>query len=303
VIHRASGRANRRAQLATTDESVHPMSSGLSAPSIQQTGDLVLLAALAQAALKAGAVILRIRAEGAATQYKADYSPVTAADLASEELLRAELAAILPGVPVIAEEAVAEGRGESPADAFLLVDPLDGTREFVSASGEFTVNIGLVVDGVPAFGIVYGPAVERLYAGATFASGAARAFRAHREAGALADAPGWEPIACRPIPAHGLVAVASRSHLDADTRALLDGLDVAERISIGSALKFGLVAEGRADLYPRLGTVCEWDVAAGHAVVRAAGGSVRRPDGSPLPYGRTAENYRVPAFIAYGAEA
>lgn len=275
------------------------MSPGFPAPS----GDLALLAAFAQAALKAGSVILRIREEGMGARFKSDESPVTAADLASEELLRAELEAILPGVPVIAEEAVAEGRGERPANTFLLVDPLDGTREFIGASGEFTVNIGLVVDGLPTFGIVYAPAVERLYAGATFASGAAQAFRAQRSAGSAVDAAGWEPIACRPIPAHGIVAVASRSHLDADTAALLDGLDVAERLSVGSALKFGLVAEGRADIYPRLGTVCEWDVAAGHALVRAAGGSVRRPDGTALPYGRTAENYRVPAFIAYGAEA
>ena len=260
------------------------MSPGFPAPS----GDLALLAAFAQAALKAGSVILRIREEGMGARFKSDESPVTAADLASEELLRAELEAILPGVPVIAEEAVAEGRGERPANTFLLVDPLDGTREFIGASGEFTVNIGLVVDGLPTFGIVYAPAVERLYAGATFASGAAQAFRAQRSAGSAVDAAGWEPIACRPIPPRGIVAVASRSHLDADTAALLDGLDVAERLSVGSALKFGLVAEGRADIYPRLGPVCEWDVAAG---------------GTALPYGRTAENYRVPAFIAYGAEA
>ncbi|WP_306890918.1 3'(2'),5'-bisphosphate nucleotidase CysQ [Ancylobacter amanitiformis] len=261
-----------------------------------------MLAALAQAALKAGAVILRIRAEGMQARLKTDESPVTAADLAAEELLRDELARLLPGVPVIAEEAVAEGRGETPADLFLLVDPLDGTREFVNARGEFTVNIGLVVDGVPAYGVVYGPAVEKLYAGAALVERRGHAFRARRAAGAPVEATGWEQIRCRPMPEQGLVAVASRSHLDADTAALLDTLDVAERITIGSALKFGLVAEGSADLYPRLGTVCEWDVAAGHALLLAAGGSVRRPDGSPLPYGRTASQYRVPAFIAFGAK-
>lgn len=256
------------------------------------------LAALAGAALKAGEVIMRIRAEGITVNAKSDHSPVTAADLAAEELLHAELARILPGVPVIAEEAVAQGKGEEPADAFLLVDPLDGTKEFIGASGEFTVNIGLVVEGVPAFGIVLAPAVARLYAGMTTAAGGA-AFAAGLEP----NPDFWAPIFCRPIPEHGLVAVASRSHPDAGTEAILADLNVAERISCGSALKFGLVAEGRADIYPRLGTVCEWDVAAGHALVRAAGGSVCRPDGSPLPYGRTEAAYRVHGFIARGAAA
>lgn len=261
---------------------------------------LQLLAALAGAALKAGDVILRIRAEGMDVARKSDESPVTAADLASEELLRGELARILPGVPVIAEEAVAQGKGEAPGTggSFLLVDPLDGTREFIGASGEFTVNIGLIEQGVPVCGIVLAPAVGRLYAGITTPAGGT-AFAA----GLVADPDLWTPIRCRPVPARGLVAVASRSHPDAGTDALLADLDVAERISCGSALKFGLVAEGRADIYPRLGTVCEWDVAAGHALVRAAGGSVRRPDGSPLPYGRTDADYRVHGFVARGADA
>lgn len=269
----------------------------MSLPS-SSAADLSLLAALAQASLKAGEVIMRIRAEGITVNAKSDHSPVTAADLAAEELLHAELARILPGVPVVAEEAVAQGKAEEPADAFLLVDPLDGTREFIGASGEFTVNIGLVVEGVPAFGIVLAPAVARLYAGMTTAAGGA-AFAAGLEP----DAGLWTPIRCRSAPERGLVAVASRSHPDAGTEAILAELDVAERISCGSALKFGLVAEGRADIYPRLGTVCEWDVAAGHALVRAAGGSVCRPDGSPLPYGRTEAAYRVHGFIARGAAA
>lgn len=262
---------------------------------------LSLLSALADAALKAGEVILRIRAKGMAgggmaSASKSDASPVTAADLAAEELLRAELARLLPGVPVIAEEAVAQGAGEAPADTFLLVDPLDGTREFIGASGEFTVNIGLVEAGVPSVGIVLAPAVNKLYAGATTAQGGF-AFLGGRDAAPAS----WAPIRCRPVPEKGLVAVASRSHLDPDTSAFLADLDVAESISCGSALKFGLVAEGRADLYPRFGTVCEWDVAAGHAVVRAAGGSVRRPDGGALPYARTQADYRVHGFIARGA--
>lgn len=267
------------------------------AATLPSATDAGLLAALADAALAAGTVIMRIRAEGCAAQAKADLSPVTAADLAAEELLRDWLHRLLPGVPVIAEEAVAQGRGEAPADSFVLVDPLDGTREFLSDNGEFTVNIGLIEQGRPVLGIVYAPAVGRLYAGRP-GSGA---FRAERAPGAPADAANWTPIHCRQMPARGLVAAVSRSHLDTATQAFLADFDIAERISRGSALKFGLVAEGRADLYPRLGTVCEWDVAAGHALIAAAGGSVTRPDGSPLPYGRSDAGYRVPAFIARGA--
>lgn len=270
-------------------------------PSTAYRDDTSLIEALAGAALRAGVVIMQIREAGFEASLKADHSPVTAADLASEALLRAELAAILPGVPVIAEEAVSQGAGETPASTFLLVDPLDGTREFLGASGEFTINIGLIVDGVPALGIIYAPAIGKLYAGAT-ASSEGSAFRATRAPGSLPDRTGWEPIRCRPMPARGLIAVASRSHLDPATEALLAGLDIAERMSCGSALKFGVVAEGRADIYPRLGTVCEWDVAAGHAIILAAGGSVLRPDGTALPYGRTSESYLVPAFIVRGAQ-
>ena len=268
-------------------------------PSTDYRNDDALLEALAGAALKAGAVIMQIREAGFEASFKADHSPVTAADLASEALLRTELAAILPGIPVIAEEAVSQGLGETPASTFLLVDPLDGTREFVGASGEFTVNIGLIVEGVPTLGIIYAPAVGKLYAGDASASAA---FLAHRAPGSEPDRATWRPIKCRPMPATGLIAVASRSHLDPATEALLAGLDVATRMSCGSALKFGVVAEGRADIYPRLGTVCEWDVAAGHAIILAAGGTVLRPDGTALPYGRTAESYLVPAFIVRGAE-
>ncbi|MCK0196549.1 3'(2'),5'-bisphosphate nucleotidase CysQ [Ancylobacter sp. 6x-1] len=257
--------------------------------------------ALAEAVLAAGAEIMRIRAEGIRAEAKADQSPVTAADLAAEALLRARLHDILPGVPVIAEEAVSQGRGESPAATFLLVDPLDGTREFVAERGEFTVNVGLVEDGVPTLGLIYAPAIGRLFVGSAGGRfGALGAFTAERTPGAAADAAGWTRIGCRPRPAEGLVAVASRSHLDPHTTALLGTLPVAERVSCGSALKFGLVAEGRADVYPRLSPVMEWDVAAGHALLRAAGGTVTRPDGSPLPYGRSQEGYRVPGFLATG---
>ncbi|HSI39723.1 MAG TPA: 3'(2'),5'-bisphosphate nucleotidase CysQ [Xanthobacteraceae bacterium] len=266
--------------------------------SIAHGADAALLAGLADAALAAGAVVMRIRAEGVSVRTKADSSPVTAADLASEDLLRAHLERLLPGVPVVAEEAVAQGRGETPGERFLLVDPLDGTREFLAENGEFTINVALVEHGVPRLGILYAPAVGRLYAG-----GAGGAFRALRVPGAAADPESWQPISCRPVPERGLIAVASRSHLDAATAALLAKLDIAERQSCGSALKFALVAEGHADFYPRLGPVSEWDVAAGHAIVVAAGGAVTRPDGTALPYGRTEARYGVPAFVAWGRGA
>lgn len=254
-----------------------------------------LLSALAEAALAAGSVVMRIRAEGFEARVKADQSPVTAADLASEELLRARLEALAPGVPVIAEESEAAGRHAVPGASFFLVDPLDGTREFVAENGEFTINVALVEDGVPTFGVIYAPAVQRLYAG-----GPEGAFRADLHPGAAAERHLWRPLACRTAPDDGLVAVASRSHLDPETARLLAALPVLQTVSCGSALKFGLVAEGAADIYPRLSPVCEWDVAAGHALLRAAGGSVTRPDGTPLPYGRAAERYLVPAFLARG---
>ncbi len=271
-----------------------PPASGASLPP--------LLAALAGAVLDAGAEIMRIRAAGFTAGAKADHSPVTAADLAAEALLRARLATLMPDVPVVAEEAVSQGRGERPGACFLLVDPLDGTREFVAERGEFTVNVGLIEHGMPTLGLIYAPAVGVLYVGAAGGRfGDPGAFRAERAPGAAAAPEGWQPIRCRPVPAEGPVAVASRSHLDADTAALLGRLGAAERVSCGSALKFGLVAEGRADLYPRLSPVMEWDVAAGHALLRAAGGSVTRPDGTPLPYGREEAGYLVPAFLAKGA--
>ena len=150
-------------------------------PLTDYRNDSALLEALAGAALKAGEVVMQIREAGFEATLKADESPVTAADIASEALLRDELAMILPGIPVIAEEAVSRGAGEAPASTFLLVDPLDGTREFVGASGEFTINIGLIVDGIPVLGIIYAPAVGKLYVGG------AGAFLAHRAPGSAPD--------------------------------------------------------------------------------------------------------------------
>ncbi|GGF52769.1 3'(2'),5'-bisphosphate nucleotidase CysQ [Azorhizobium oxalatiphilum] len=259
---------------------------------------MILLTALARIALDAGAAIRRIEAAGIAARVKADRSLVTDADQAAEDLICPALAALLPGTPIVAEEAASCGNIPEPGRRFLLVDPLDGTREFISGNGEYTVNIALVEDGTPTFGIVYAPAKGLLYAAAPGA-----AFRAIRAPEDAVSPDSFAPIRCRPRPSSGLKVAASRSHCDADTQALIDGLGETDCISAGSALKFGLLAEGEVDIYPRLSPVMEWDSAAGHALVVAAGGSIRRPDGTPLTYGHPENGFKVLGFIAEGAPA
>jgi len=255
-----------------------------------------LLEALIEAALAAGRSVHEIYRRGFAVHRKEDATPVTDADHASEAIIVAHLARAAPGTPVVAEEAVAAGRTPVIGPEFFLVDPLDGTREFVARRGEFTVNIALVQAGAPVLGIVYAPecgANGLLYAGDVIAGSA---FRAEAQAdGRLGRR---EPIRVRPVPRSGLTAVASRSHRSPETDTYLDRYVVSERVSIGSSLKFCLVAEGKADLYPRLGTTMEWDTAAGHAVLVAAGGAVIAPDGKPLAYGKAA--FRNTWFIATG---
>lgn len=264
-------------------------------PRAPAPSDSALLTGFAEAALDAGVAIRRIEADGVNLREKSDRSPVTDADEAAERIICAALARLLPGVPVVAEEAMSAGAEVECGARFVLVDPLDGTREFVSGNGEYTVNIALVEDGQPVLGVVYAPARALLYAGRPGA-----AFRAIRAPGAPVLAQDWTPIACRPWPDGPIVVAASRSHGDPVTDAYIERYAVAERIPAGSALKFGLLAEGRVDLYPRFGTVMEWDCAAGHAVVAAAGGTVTRPDGSPLTYGHADAGFKVPGFIARG---
>lgn len=260
--------------------------------------DMKLLAALARIALDAGGAIRRIEAAGITARTKADASLVTDADQAAEDLICPALAALLPDVPIIAEEAMSAGCDVAIGPRFLLVDPLDGTREFVSGNGEYTVNIALVEHGTPIFGVVYAPAKGLLYAAAP-----GGAFKADRAPEAEVAPEGWTRIHCRPRPAGPLRIAASRSHADPDTRALIDSLPVDACISAGSALKFGLLADGQVDLYPRLSPVMEWDSAAGHAVVAAAGGRLLRPDGQPLTYGHPENGFKVAGFIAEGAPA
>jgi 3'(2'), 5'-bisphosphate nucleotidase len=248
-----------------------------------------LLPEIVALADRAGAVILAHYHGNVAVRAKADASPVTAADEAAEAVILERLAELTPGVPAIAEETVAAGHVPDLNDGpFWLVDPLDGTKEFLSRNGEFTVNIALIERREPILGVVLAPALARAWWGA-------------RHKGAIArDADGdARAIAVREPPAGGLVAIASRSHRDPETQAFLDQAGVAEGISAGSSLKFCLIAEGRADLYPRFGRTMEWDTAAGHAVLSAAGGRITTRDGAPFLYRKP--GFENPAFIARGA--
>ena len=235
-----------------------------------------LLEELGETAREAGAAILEIVRRGFDVEQKRDSSPVTEADRAAELIILAALARAAPGVPVIAEEEVAAGRIPAHGDTYFLVDPLDGTKEFVRGGDDYTVNIGLIVEGVPLLGAVYAPATDTLHAGLV------------REGAWMVDSSGRRAISVRE-PGDELVAVASKSHFNQPTADYL--CEVAKDcgyLAIGSSLKFCVVADGRADIYPRLSPTSEWDTAAGHAVLLAAGGRVDGPDGRPLAYGKRA---------------
>lgn len=261
--------------------------------------DSPLLDALTDLVSEAGHAILAVaRSAVLDVREKADHSPVTAADRAAEAVILAGLARLLPGVPVVSEESVAAAPQPPLAGTFLLVDPLDGTREFVDGRDEYTVNVAVVEAGVPIAGLVLLPARGVLYRGRV-GHGAERLslLPGGRAATAVATA-----IRARPCPRTGAVAAVSRSHLDPASEAFLARRRVEARVSCGSAVKFGLLAEGQADVYPRLAPTSAWDVAAGHAVLAAAGGTVVRPDGTPLRYGETA-GWGVPGFVAWGDPA
>ncbi|NKC31377.1 3'(2'),5'-bisphosphate nucleotidase CysQ [Falsiroseomonas selenitidurans] len=256
-----------------------------------------LLARFAAIAAEAGARIVEIRARPHDVSAKQDGSPLTEADLAAEAVIAAGLPAAAPGIAVVSEEDA--DRPVPPAGSrFILVDPLDGTREFLGPSGEFTVNIALVEDGRPVCGVVYAPALGRIWRGAVGLGAAMAAL----PPGADPARAAWRPIRARPRPAADWTAVASRSHLDAETEAFLAGLPIGEHRAIGSSLKFCLLAEGVADVYPRFGPTMEWDTAAGQAVLEAAGGRVVTPAGAPFRYGKTAAGFRNGGFVAWGAD-
>jgi 3'(2'), 5'-bisphosphate nucleotidase len=224
-------------------------------------------------------------------------TPVTACDHAAEAVILEALARLLPGTCIVSEEAVGRALPQRIPDSFVLVDPLDGTRELVAGRDEFTINLAIVGDGRPRLGIVAAPAHGLLWRGLEGRG----AERLRLSPGAPASAAqARSPIRTRPAPPSGLIAAISRSHLDPQTQAYLARLPIGERHPCGSAVKFCQVAEGCADVYARLSPTCEWDVAAGHAVLAAAGGVVNTPEGAPVSYGRMAEKFGVPAFIAWG---
>lgn len=244
-----------------------------------------LLPELERLARLAGAAIMEVYATDFAVARKDDASPVTEADQKAEALILPGLKALTPHIPVVAEEEVAAGRIPDVDATFWLVDPLDGTKEFIKKNGEFTVNIGLIENGVPVAGVVFAPALEVLWAGA---SG-----QAWRE-----DASGRRPIACRKAPDKGAVVMDSRSHRAPERlNAFLAELPEAKLENAGSSLKFCKVAEASADFYPRLGPTCEWDTGAAHAVLLAAGGEVVTWDGAPLAYGKK-PTFLNPDFLA-----
>jgi 3'(2'), 5'-bisphosphate nucleotidase len=248
----------------------------------------------------AAAAILAARAGSLGARTKADLSPVTVCDEAAEAAILAGLARVLPGVAVVSEEAASGAPPSSLPDSFVLVDPLDGTRELIAGRDEFTVNVAIVRGGRPRLGIVAAPAQGVVWRG----SEGRGAERLQLLPGAPASAARERSaIRTRAAPRAGLVAVVSRSHLDAETEAFLARLPIAGRLTSGSAVKFCQVAEGAADVYPRLSTTCEWDVAAGHAVLTAAGGVLTAPGGAALSYGQIGRNFRVPAFVAWGDPA
>ena len=253
------------------------------------TIDTALVEKVRQIALRAGDAILDVYNTDFAVERKDDASPVTEADQQAETLIvDAIRREISDAYPIVAEEAVAAGDIPEVGDApFWLVDPLDGTKQFVSRKGEFTVNIAFIENRRPQLGVVHAPALGSTYWGS--ANGAFATF----------DGGAPQPISCRPMPGKGVVAVASRSHRTPETDQFLGQYDVGDVISSGSSIKFCLVAEGRADLYPRMGRTMEWDTAAGHGVVRFAGGSVTNVDGTEFLYAKP--EFENPHFIVWGA--
>lgn len=253
-----------------------------------------LLDGLIAASIEAGRIILDVYSRPIDVAFKADASPVTEADGLAEAVLLAALERLAPGVAVVAEESVAAGLVPPAADRFFLVDPLDGTKEFIHRNGEFTVNVALIEYGVPVMGVVHAPAVGRLFAG-----GPDGAWEMAVDGSVAGER---RPIHVRDLPAEGATLLFSRSHATAATDAFRPTVAVAGHRVIGSSLKFCLIAAGEADVYPRFGPTMEWDTAAGDAVLRAAGGVVTLSDGTPFPYGKRGRpglaDFANPSFIA-----
>jgi 3'(2'), 5'-bisphosphate nucleotidase len=265
-----------------------------------ESDDDAMLAVFERLALAAGREVMRVFRAGCAVDQKSDSSPVTEADRESEKIILAGLRAAFPEIPCVAEEEASVGiMAPDLGDAFFLIDPLDGTKEFVNRRTDFTVNIALVRNAVPEIGVVFAPCTGRFFSGRP---GKAETIEINDN---------YEIVDRQPISARAGVApltvVASRSHNTPETEAYIRALGAAEIVSVGSSLKFCLVAGAEADVYPRFGRTMEWDTAAGDAVLRAAGGMTRTLDGAPLAYGKRNqsddEDFANPHFIASGKAA
>lgn len=252
-----------------------------------------LIEPLTDLVMAAGAAILAVNRSAMKVDGKSDGSPVTEADLAADRIIAEGLARLAPHIPSLSEERAREARLPFE-DSFFLIDPLDGTKEFVAGRNEFTVNLALVTRGTPLLGIVSAPALGLIWRGIVGRGAERITLRA--------NAPLVEPIHTRPCPARGApwTVAVSRSHGDARTEAFIAGRPGAVRSELGSAVKFGRVAEGLVDIYPRLSPTCEWDVGAGHAVVTAAGGKITDSNGAALKFGAGREDFIIPEFIAWG---
>lgn len=247
-----------------------------------------LLPPLRALARWAGAAILEVYNSEFTVEVKDDSSPVTEADTRAEAIILDGLSRLSPDVPVVSEEAAAAGKTvDISGGVFWLVDPLDGTKEFIKRNGEFTVNIALVVNGVATVGVLFAPVLDRL-----FSAIPGQAFLEEQ-----GQPP--KPIRCRAIPSKGMTVLSSRSHRDPDAfENFIGRFEVADILFTGSSLKLAQIAAGEADLYPRLGRTMEWDIAAGHAILSAAGGCISQLDGAPQVYGKP--GFENPSLVAWG---
>ncbi len=247
---------------------------------------------------RAGAAILDIYRQGPNVSYKMDRSPVTDADHAAEDIILESLSHLMPNVPVIAEEQASAGNIPACGGIFFLVDPLDGTKEFLKANGEFTINIALILEKRPVFGLAYAPDKSDCYL--TLEAGkAVRCKIDPAHSPSSTERLDFELLTGEASLGRPLTAIVSRSHLRPGTQDFLDKLGDPRKILMGSSLKFGVLARGEADVYPRFGPTCEWDTAAGHAILDATGGCVLTPSGEPLVYGKSDLGFHNPPFIAW----
>jgi len=262
-------------------------------PQIDRDTAAALMEPLTELVIRAGAAILAVDRAAMRIEGKPDGSPVTEADLAADRIINDGLMRLIPAVPAISEERADRAR-PSQEGSLLLIDPLDGTKEFVAGRAEFTVNLALVTNGTPLLGVIGAPALGLVWRGLVGRG----AERLAMHEGTMRG----EPVRTRPFPKAGdpWIAAVSRSHGDARTEAFIDSRPGAIREMLGSAVKFGRLAEGAVDIYPRLAPTREWDVAAGHAIVTAAGGKVTDAQGADLQFGKGRKDFTVPAFIAWG---